>query len=85
MLILTRRPGEAVVIDGGITVRVVSVHGGQVRLGFDAPPDTVINRAEFDRELAAGHDIPDLEEQTRTRPRSGPLDSSTSRPAESAP
>ena len=37
MLVLTGRPGEKVVIDGGITLTVLGVQGNQVRLGIDAP------------------------------------------------
>jgi carbon storage regulator len=46
MLVLTRRPGEAIVIDGGISVTVVAVVGGRVRLGFTAPASIRIDRAE---------------------------------------
>ena len=37
MLVLSRKPGEKVVIGGGITVTVVSVKGNKVRLAFTAP------------------------------------------------
>lgn len=46
-LVLTRRPGEAIVIDGDITVRVVGVVDNQVRLAIDAPQDTEIWREEL--------------------------------------
>ena len=54
MLVLTRKPGEKVVIDGGLTVTVVSVLGNQVRLAFDAPDQVRILRAE----LLGGQDRP---------------------------
>lgn len=47
MLVLTRKPDEHVVIDGGITVGVVEVKGNKVRLSFDAPPRVHILRAEL--------------------------------------
>jgi carbon storage regulator len=47
MLVLTRKPGEQVVIGDAITVTVVSVLGNQVRLGFDAPAPVRIRRAEL--------------------------------------
>ena len=47
MLVLSRQPGEKVVIGGGITVTVVSVLGNQVRLAFDAPDPVRILRAEL--------------------------------------
>jgi len=47
MLVLSRKPGEKVVIGGGITVTVVSVLGNQVRLAIDAPDQVRILRAEL--------------------------------------
>jgi carbon storage regulator len=46
MLILTRRPGEAVCIGQDITVRVLGVKGNQVRFGFDAPKHISVDREE---------------------------------------
>ncbi len=47
MLVLTRRPGEEIVIDGNIRVTLVSIRGDRVRIGIDAPPSVVIDRAEI--------------------------------------
>ena len=47
MLILTRRVGEAVHIGNNITVRVVGVKGGQVRIGFDVPKEVNVIRTEL--------------------------------------
>jgi carbon storage regulator len=47
MLVLTRRPGEEIVIDGCIRVRVVDVHGNRVRLGIEAPPEVTVDRSEI--------------------------------------
>ncbi len=47
MLILTRRPGETVVIQGDIKVRVLAVDGDRVKLGVDAPRDIPIVRQEL--------------------------------------
>jgi carbon storage regulator len=46
MLILSRRPGDAIVIDGGI--RIVVLASGQrcVRLGIEAPAEIGIVREE---------------------------------------
>lgn len=46
MLVLSRQVGEKIVIDGNITVTVVSVNRGTVRLGISAPDHVVIDRAE---------------------------------------
>ncbi len=46
MLVLTRKMNESIIIDGGIEVMVVAVHGNKVRLGFRAPADVAIQRSE---------------------------------------
>jgi carbon storage regulator len=46
MLVLTRRIGEEIVIDGNIRVVVVAVQGGKVRLGISAPPSVPVDRKE---------------------------------------
>jgi carbon storage regulator len=51
MLVLTRRPGEAVVIDGGIRITIVAVDGGRVRVGIDAPPGVRVYREEVARKI----------------------------------
>ena len=47
MLVLTRKVGEKVIIDGGIEVIVTKVEGNKVRIGISAPPDVRIDRAEL--------------------------------------
>jgi carbon storage regulator len=55
MLVLSRKVGEAIVIDGGIVIRVAEIHGGRVRLAIDAPHSVRIDREEIrDRVAAAG-------------------------------
>ena len=47
MLVLSRKNGEAIVIDGGITLTVIKVKGNTVQLGIDAPRDISIRRSEL--------------------------------------
>jgi carbon storage regulator CsrA len=47
MLVLTRRPGESIVIGGNIRVTVVEVSGTRIRLGIDAPPEISVDRKEI--------------------------------------
>ena len=47
MLILTRRPEESIIIDGDIKLKILSVRGNQVRIGFEAPSDVTIMREEL--------------------------------------
>ncbi|HWL71904.1 MAG TPA: carbon storage regulator [Geminicoccus sp.] len=46
MLYLTRRQGEAVIINNAIEVRVVELKGRTVKLGFSFPPDASVLREE---------------------------------------
>jgi carbon storage regulator len=47
MLVLTRNPGEQICIPQcGLSVTVVAVDGGSVRLAFDAPSELGIYRKE---------------------------------------
>jgi carbon storage regulator len=47
MLVLTRRPGESIIIGNGIKLTVVSVGPGRVKLGVEAPPSVRVDRAEI--------------------------------------
>ena len=47
MLVLSRKAGESVLIDGGIRITVVAVRGKQIRLGVDAPKDVPVWREEL--------------------------------------
>ncbi len=51
MLALTRRIGEEIVIGDPQnpqgTIRVVDIHGDKVRLAFDFPRETQVNRREL--------------------------------------
>lgn len=53
MLILSRKAGDAIVIDGGIRIVVVQCDRGGVRIGIEAPGDTTILRAELVDQVAA--------------------------------
>jgi carbon storage regulator len=47
MLVLTRKAGEQIVIDGDIRIEVLEVQGNRVRLGIKAPSGVTILRAEL--------------------------------------
>lgn len=47
MLVLSRKPGERIVIDGGITVTVVEIIGNRVKIGLEAPGHVSILRGEL--------------------------------------
>jgi carbon storage regulator len=47
MLVLSRKVGERIRIGDSITVTVVRVSGGGVRLGIEAPPELPVVREEI--------------------------------------
>lgn len=47
MLLITRRPGEKIVLGDDITVTVMEVSGQTVKLGIDAPRALSIYREEI--------------------------------------
>jgi len=53
MLVLSRRIGETIVINGDIQVKVLSVQGNKVRLGIVAPDNVSVDRQEVHERRAA--------------------------------
>jgi carbon storage regulator len=49
MLVISRKVGESVIIDGGITVTITSIDGNKIRLGISAPRDVRVDREETHR------------------------------------
>lgn len=47
MLVLTRKPGESIVIGQDIVITVIEIKGGQVRIGIDAPREIDVYREEI--------------------------------------
>ena len=62
MLVLSRKVGERILIGDNISVTVVRITGGGVRLGVEAPPDMAVIRQELkdrlDAEQAAMPKVP---------------------------
>jgi carbon storage regulator len=57
MLILSRRPQESLVIGRNIIVTVLGIKGNQVRLGFCAPREVVIDRSEVQQRKLAEYTV----------------------------
>lgn len=55
MLYLTRKVGEAVIINHDIEVRVVELRGKTVKLGFVFPPQATVLREEVFLEVEAAN------------------------------
>jgi len=52
MLVLSRKVGEKLVIDGNITVEVVKIQGNRISLGIVAPSNVKILRGELTQSQA---------------------------------
>ena len=53
MLILARRVNEALMVGDEVTVTVLGVKGGQVRIGINAPRDVGVHREEIYERIQA--------------------------------
>lgn len=49
MLVLTRKVGEEIVIDGGIRITITAIKGEKVRVGVTAPAHVHVDRAKVQR------------------------------------
>lgn len=47
MLVLTRKIGEGIVIGNDVTITILEMKGGNVRIGIEAPRDKKIYRQEI--------------------------------------
>ena len=57
MLVLSRKVGEQIVIAENVTVTVLEIRGGRVRLGIQAPADVPVHRREVARQLGGRSQI----------------------------
>ena len=67
MLILTRKLGESIVIDGRIHVKVLRVDGDSVKIGIEAPMEVPVHRQEVYEEIQRSN------QQALTRQSTEPL------------
>ena len=51
MLILGRRIGEVICIGNDVSVRILEIHGNQVRIGIEAPKELAVHREEVFRRM----------------------------------
>ena len=47
MLVLSRKVGERILVGDQVTITVVRITGGGVRIGIEAPPDLTVIREEL--------------------------------------
>ncbi|HVB61221.1 MAG TPA: carbon storage regulator [Ktedonobacteraceae bacterium] len=65
MLVLRRKVGETIILDGVITISVLAVEGERVKIGINAPPDVTIVREELLRAPVAAAAPPQDEPASR--------------------
>lgn len=58
MLILTRKLGESIIIEGNIKITVVAINKQQIKLGIDAPKNVTINREEIAMKIKEENQLP---------------------------
>ena len=46
MLILTRKIGQDIIIDGKTVMTILEIDRGKIRIGIVAPPEVVVDRRE---------------------------------------
>jgi carbon storage regulator len=51
MLILSRKLGESIVIDGRIIVKIIRVEGDMIKVGIEAPKEVPVHRQEVYDEI----------------------------------
>lgn len=57
MLVLSRRIGESIVIDGDIYIKVLDVKGDRIKLGIVAPKEVPIFRTEISEQEEENQDV----------------------------
>ncbi len=58
MLVLTRRVGQGIVIDGQVQLKVVSVQNQRVKVSISAPEHVTIHRKEIHQRIQERGDGP---------------------------
>ena len=58
MLVLSRKRNENIIVNGNIRIHIVSVSGGTVRVGIEAPREIVILRGELEEAAEAESEAP---------------------------
>jgi len=55
MLILTRKVNESLKVGDDVTVTVLGIKGGQIRIGISAPLDVAVHRQEVFERIQKEH------------------------------
>ncbi len=55
MLVLRRKIGEGIMIGDNVTIRILSIERGDVKIGIEAPKSMKILREELYKEIASAN------------------------------
>ncbi|MDH3831236.1 MAG: carbon storage regulator CsrA [Gammaproteobacteria bacterium] len=55
MLVLTRKVNESLKVGDDVTVTVLGIKGGQIRIGISAPLDVAVHRQEVFERIQKEH------------------------------
>lgn len=47
MLVIARKVGQSIIVDGNITITLIEVRGQQIRLGIERPENIPVKRKEL--------------------------------------
>lgn len=51
MLLLTRRPKEAIIINDNISIRILGIAGNNIKIGIEAPKNLSVHREEIYKKI----------------------------------
>lgn len=92
MLILSRKTGESVVIDGRIIVKIIRTDGDTVKVGIEAPSNIPVHRQEVyeeiqraNREAATRAPLSQVPALLNAQGKTGPANTGSSKTAAPAP
>jgi carbon storage regulator len=80
MLILSRKVGESIVIDGRIIVKVMRLEGDVLKLGIEAPAEVPVHRQEVYDEIQSSNQQALIRDR-RSVPKLKPVSSTTVPPS----
>jgi|GEM_PF-5890811 len=64
MLILSRKSGESLVIDGRVIVKIIRTDGDTVKVGIEAPANIPVHRQEVSQETQRFHPFKTCQQPT---------------------
>lgn len=81
MLVLTRKPGQKIIIGDDVTIEIISIDQHQVKIGIRAPRDVSVHRSEIYEairdESGKPKETPQIQDGTVADPKPSQIQSDT--------